>query len=152
MVLGSNSSVNELNLVTPQVDDGINKAQIESSKSTPSDPQVKTSVLPRRKFTKAYKLQILTSYDACSNALERGTLLRREGLYQGCISAWRNQLGMNGEGKKATCKHRRTDHMAREIEQLKKKLAQAQAIIDLQKKVSELLGTHILSHDSSEVI
>jgi hypothetical protein len=40
--------------------------------------------------------------------------------------------------------------MTREIEQLKKKLAQAQAIIELQKKVSELLGTHILSHDSSE--
>jgi transposase len=58
---------------------------------------------------------------------------------------------MNNSGKKAVAKTARTDHMAREIEQLKKKLAQAQAIIDLQKKVSELLGTHILSHDSSEV-
>jgi hypothetical protein len=57
---------------------------------------------------------------------------------------------MNGADKKATSNARRTDHMAREIEQLKKKLAQAQAVIDLQKKVSELLGTHILSHDSSE--
>jgi hypothetical protein len=55
------------------------------------------------------------------------------------------------DGKKATSKSLRTDHMAREIEQLKKKLSQAQAVIDLQKKVSELLGTHILSHDSSEV-
>jgi hypothetical protein len=58
---------------------------------------------------------------------------------------------MNTEGKKPTSKGQRTDHMAREIEQLKKKLAQAQAVIDLQKKVSELLGTHILSHDNSEV-
>jgi hypothetical protein len=58
---------------------------------------------------------------------------------------------MNGDGKKATTNTRRTEHMVREIEQLKKKLAQAQTIIDLQKKVSELLGTHILSHDSSEV-
>jgi len=151
MVLGSNSGVNEFNLVNPQVDDGINNVQIESSKSTQSDPQVEASVLPRRKFTKAYKLQILTSYDACSNALDRGALLRREGLYQGCIYAWRNQLGMNTEGKKHTSKSQRADHMAREIEQLKKKLSQAQAVIDLQKKVSELLGTHILSHDSSEV-
>jgi transposase-like protein len=151
MVLGSNNSVNELNLVKSQLDKGSNNGQIELSVSTPSDPQVKASVAPRRKFTKAYKLQILTSYDACSNALERGALLRREGLYQGCISAWRNQLEMNTDGKKTTSKGLRTDHMAREIEQLKKKLAQAQAVIDLQKKVSELLGTHILSHDSSEV-
>lgn len=151
MVLESNNSANELNLVTSQLNDVADKDQIELSKSTPSDPQVKACGTPRRKFTKAYKLQILTSYDACSNALERGALLRREGLYQGCISAWRNQLEIDTEGKKATSKSRRTDHMAREIEQLKKKLAQAQAIIDLQKKVSELLGTHILSHDSSEV-
>ncbi len=151
MVLGSNNSINELNLVKSQLDGSANNQQIELSASTPSDPQVKASGAPRRKFTKAYKLQILTSYDACSNALERGTLLRREGLYQGCISAWRNQLEMNTDDKKATLKDRRTDHMAREIEQLKKKLAQAQAVIDLQKKVSELLGTHILSHDSSEV-
>ena len=152
MVSGSNNSVNELNLVKSQLDGSTNNGQVELIKSTSSDPQVKASGAPRRKFTKAYKLQILTSYDACSNALERGALLRREGLYQGCISAWRNQLEMNADGKKPAPKNRRSDHMTREIEQLKKKLAQAQAVIDLQKKVSELLGTHILSHDSSEVI
>jgi hypothetical protein len=103
-----------------------------------------------RNFYNGYKLKILTAFDACSTALERGALLRREGLYHSRISAWRNQLGMNGGVKKNITKSQRTDHMAREIEQLKKKLAQAQAIIDLQKKVSELLGTHILSHDSSE--
>ncbi len=151
MVLESNNNVNELNLVKSQLDASINSAQNELIGLASSDPQVKASGAPRRKFTKAYKLQILTSYDACSNTLDRGALLRREGLYQGCISAWRNQLNMNTDGKKATSKGQRTDHMAREIEQLKKKLAQAQAIIDLQKKVSELLGTHILSHDSSEV-
>jgi hypothetical protein len=74
--------------------------------------------------------------------------LRREGLYHSRISAWRNQLGVNGSSKKNTSKTQRTDHMTREIEQLKRKLAQA--VIELQKKVSELLGAHILSHDSSE--
>ncbi len=151
MVLESNNSVNELNLVKSQLNGSINNVEVELSGSRPSDPQVKASEAPRRKFTKAYKLQILTSYDACSNALERGALLRREALYQGFISAWRNQLDLNTDPKKTTSKGRRADHMAREIEQLKKKLAQAQAVIDLQKKVSELLGTHILSHDSSEV-
>jgi hypothetical protein len=40
--------------------------------------------------------------------------------------------------------------LVRENEQLKKKLAQAEAIIDLQKKVSELLGTHILPSKDTE--
>jgi len=151
MVLESNNNINELNLVKSQLDRRINNEQIELERSIPSDPQVKASGAPRRKFTKAYKLQILTSYDACSTTLERGALLRREGLYQWSISAWRSQLKINTDGKKVKSNDRRTDHMAREIEQLKKKLAQAQAVIDLQKKVSELLGTHILSHDSSEV-
>lgn len=69
MVLGSNNSVNELNLVKSQSEDSTNNVPVELGVSTPSDPQVKASGAPRRKFTKAYKLQILTAYDACSNAL-----------------------------------------------------------------------------------
>ncbi len=149
-MVSETNSVNDLNSNNLQL---IDNDQIVTNKITQSDPQVKATNTPKRKFTNGYKLKILTTFDACSNALERGALLRREGLYHSSIAAWRNQLGMSrGGGKKntTTTKIQRTDHMVREIEQLKKKLAQAQAIIDLQKKVSELLGTHILSHESSE--
>lgn len=78
--------------------------------TVPSDPQVLATSTPRRKFTKAYKLKILTAYDACSNALERAALLRREGIYHARISAWRKQLGDGG--MKATAKTPRSDHMA----------------------------------------
>ena len=115
-------------------------SQIDTSKLVPADPQVKATSTPKRKFTNGYKLKILTAYDACRSASERGSLLRRESIYHSRISAWRNQLGMNDSGKKAMAKTARTDHMAREIEQLKKKLAQAQAIIDLQKKSRSCLG------------
>lgn len=145
------NSVSDLNSSTLKPSVSIDNRQSVVEETVPSDPQVLATSTPRRKFTKAYKLKILTAYDACSNALERGALLRREGIYHARISAWRKQLGVGDGGKKATAKTPRSDHMAREIEQLKKKLVQAQAIIDLQKKVSELLGTHILSHDSSEV-
>jgi hypothetical protein len=124
--------------------------QIDANKTVITDPQVKASRNPKRSFTKAYRLKILTAYDACSDSTERGALLRREGLYHARISAWRNQLGLSTGGKKSRSKTRRSEHMVQEIEQLKKKLAQAQAVIELQKKVSELLGTHILSHDSNE--
>lgn len=133
-----------------RADSSTNNDPINLNKPAPTDPQVKAYRAPKRIFTKAYKLKILTAYDSCSNSSERGVLLRREGLYHARISAWRNQLGLSAESKKSPGKVKRSEHMVQEIEQLKKKLAQAQAVIELQKKVSELLGTHILSHDSSE--
>jgi len=120
-------------------------------KPAQADPQVKAINQTRRSFTKAYKLKILVAYNACANSSERGALLRREGLYHSRIADWRKEFGAKDGVKKAASKTQRTDHLVREVEQLKKKLAQAQAVIDLQKKVSELLGTHVLSHESNEV-
>jgi len=119
------------------------------------DTQVKTGQrAPRRKFSVAYKLKILEAYDACDNALARGALLRKEGLYHSRLSTWRKlrdegKLGgkSNGKTPKAVLANQQ---LARENARLKKKLAQAEAIIDLQKKVSDLLGTHILPPESSE--
>jgi len=150
-MLSKANGINELNSNNLQSVVSVDNEPVDAHKSVAPDPQVKATGTPKRKFTNAYRLKILTAYDACSNASERGALLRRESIYSSRITAWRNQLGLSNGGKKAIAKTARTDHMAREIEQLKKKLAQAQAVIDLQKKVSELLGTHILSHDSSEV-
>lgn len=115
------------------------------------DTQVKSKrpYAPRRRFDAAYKQRVLLAYNACSNAMERGALLRREGLYHARIAAWRHGLakGKLNDEKRAAGKLR-TDHLVRENTQLKKKLAQAEAIIELQKKVSELLGTHILPHEN----
>jgi len=137
------------------VTDGGRKAS--SSENQSSDPQVKStrSYKTRRSFPKKYKYKILDEYDACKDSAARGSLLRREGLYSSRISTWRKQRASEsvGETKKQTFKpdRPRTEHLARENEQLKKKLAQAEAIIELQKKVSDLLGTHILPQELSEV-
>ncbi|MHB1948482.1 MAG: hypothetical protein ACYCQI_10265 [Gammaproteobacteria bacterium] len=117
------------------------------------DPQVKVRKVysPRRSFDTAYKLRILSAYNNCENSSERGTLLRKEGLYHSRIIAWKQQLENSKlNGKKQIRDTLRSDHLSRENEQLKKKLAHAEAIIDLQKKISDLLGTHILPHEKSE--
>ena len=125
-----------------------------NKKSTPVDSQVKPKkqYTPRRLFDAAYKARILAAYDACSDATARGALLRREGLYYARIAAWRHQQA-NGKTNAAKGKKNeaRMDHLIRENEQLKKKMAQVEAIIDLQKKVSDLLGMQILSPENSEV-
>ena len=142
---------NDFNLTESGSEEVIQSVLLETEKTSPIDPQVKVGSAPKRKFSAQYKLQILTAYDACNNALERGALLRREGLYSSTVPAWRQQLGADNEGKKRKAKTQRIDHLVNEVEQLKKKLDQAQAIIDLQKKVSELLGTYILPHETKVV-
>jgi hypothetical protein len=134
----------------------LNESVSNSDPVTIADPQVKASrqYNPRRAFTNGYKLRILAAYEACETASARGELLRREGLYQSRISVWKREKAIgkldgaqNQKGAKNTA---RVDHLARENEQLKKKLLQAEAIIDLQKKVSELFGNHILPLTNSE--
>jgi len=122
-----------------------------------TDPQVKPKrgYAPRRRFTCAYKLQILSAYDACCNAKERGELLRREGLYASHIYAWRkkqavSELSLTKSGKLSK-QAVRVEHLTRENEQLKKQLSHAKAIIELQKKVSDLLGTPILLQEKDEI-
>lgn len=143
-------SENSLSSIAGQSDHDVSG----NKKSTPVDPQVKPKkqYAPRRLFDAAYKTRILAAYDACGDGAARGALLRREGLYSARIAAWRHQQA-NGKdnvvkGKKNAA---RIDHLTRENEQLKKKMAQVEAIIELQKKVSDLLGMQILSHENSEV-
>jgi transposase len=127
---------------------------VRSTESPVIDSQVKIPrhYATRRSYDTAYKLRILSAYDACENSLDRGALLRKEGLYYSRIHAWKKQLENSKLSGRKKTSHAilRNDYLARENEQLKKKLAQAEAIIDLQKKVSELLGTHILPHKDSE--
>lgn len=119
------------------------------------DPQVKAKkqYSPRRSFDIAYKVSILAAYDACDSAAQRVALLRKEGLYHSRIIAWRQQQTKGKmSASRSQKKTAKIDHLIRENEHLKKKMAQAEAIIEIQKKVSDLFGTHILSRESNEVI
>jgi hypothetical protein len=131
-------------------EDKVTKDQLRVIKQLLPDPQVKATRSNKRLLTKAYKLQILNAYEACKDGSERGALLRREGLYHSHIGAWKKKFELTNDRNKGKSKVR-TEHLIKEVEQLKKKLAQAEAIIDLQKKVSELLGTHILPLESNGV-
>ncbi len=122
------------------------------------DVQVKTGQrAPRRTFSTAYKLKILDAYDTCDNALSRGALLRKEGLYHSRLSTWRKQLASGKldttatpSNKKSVNARKSNQALKRENQQLQQKLSQAEGIIELQKKIAELFGTHILPPDNSE--
>ena len=124
--------------------------QIESAAPNPTpDPEV-VEKATRRRFTAKHKLEILEAAARCEPG-EIGALLRREGLYSSHLSVWRRQretgtleaLTPRKRGRKAkgeTAQGRRIAQLEHENKGLRERLAQAETIIDVQKKVSSLLG------------
>jgi len=112
------------------------------------DPEVAAKA-QRRKFTAEYKLGIVEEADHATDPGAIGALLRREGLYSSHLVEWRRlrEAGALGAlSKKRGCKPTRNPlaeencKLKSELVQVKKKLQQAEIIIDVQKKLSVLLG------------
>lgn len=102
----------------------------------------------RRKYAAEYKQRILDEVERCKNASEVGALLRREGLYSSLISKWRQrskkgalqELSAHARGPKVDPQAVELVRLQRENARLVERLRQAELIIDVQKKVSQLLG------------
>src|SRR5712692_4077576 len=102
----------------------------------------------RRRFTATYKLRIVQEADAAVEFRQVGALLRREGLYSSQLAAWRRSrdagalsaLGQPRGRKPADPPAAEVARLQRETAQLTRRLALAEEIIVVQKKVSALLG------------
>jgi len=129
----------------------IKVAPAGASESPKPDPEVCSGSKPRRRFTAAYKLRILQKADACTEPGQIGALLRREGIYSSNLTTWRKQrekgildsLAPKKRGRKQMEKNPLSDAVAKlqkENQRLKDKLNKAEMIIEVQKKISEILG------------
>ncbi|SRR6266511_1174852 len=102
----------------------------------------------RRQFSAEYKRRILEEADACTEAGQIGALLRREGLYSSNLTHWRQQraegslkaLSPKKRGPKPDPLVDENAALRRRIERLEADLKRAETIIEVQKKLSELLG------------
>jgi transposase-like protein len=128
------------------------------SNGTPAGHDVQVSAKTRRRrFTAAYKLDIVRKADACSKTGEVGALLRREGLYSSHLADWR-QARERGELLKAPRRGRKAKpvderdkkitEQAREIAKLTARAERAEALVELQKKIAALLGRPFPSEES----
>jgi transposase-like protein len=105
----------------------------------------------RRLFTAEYKLRILRELDGSQGSGETGALLRREGLYSSHLTSWRRQrargeldgLAPQKRGPKPDPQAVELSRLERENERLRERLRQAELIIDVQKKVAQMLGAPI---------
>lgn len=121
-----------------------------------------TEKAKRRGFTAEYKRKILAEADQCTKPGEVGALLRREGLYSSHLTTWRKAVHERGalqgleprkRGPRAAPKDERDSRIV-ELERRNAKLGaeleRAKAVIEIQKKVSELLGVALPKSDEEK--
>ena len=127
---------NQINLSTKESLDTRPDSEVKSRKS-------------RRIISASYKLKILEELDRCSTSTERGAVMRREGLYASYISIWRREResgALSALNKQRGPKPKydpaalKITALEKEVARLKVQLLQAETVIDIQKKVSEMFG------------
>jgi len=126
-------------------------AATPSSTTRTLDPEVQPSSA-RPRWTAAQKLALLAEYEAFSHgSAERGAFLRRNGLYTSHMSKWRRLrdqgalagLAPQARGPKPPPHDPLVAENARlqgDLARAQARLTQAEAVIDIQKKVAQLLG------------
>jgi transposase len=100
----------------------------------------------RRRFSAEYKRRILVEAEKRAQG-QLGSLLRREGLTYTQLAAWRKAyadgtLTDRRRGPQANPNRAEVRRLEAENARLKRKLEQAEAIIDAQKKLAQLLDSH----------
>ena len=153
-------SIRENGLVVPSRSEGLPERSEGTTSPRPAvappdgarsglNPEV-TSKAVRRQFTVAYKRRILQEADQCGPG-GIAALLRREGLYSSHLTCWRKQreageiagLEPRKRGKKPVARNplaAENQRLRRDNERLEKRLRQAETIIEVQKKLCDVLG------------
>lgn len=133
-----------------------------SGKGTQGRPEPEVKERPtRRRFTAEYKLRIVREAAACRQPGEVGALLRREGLYSSHLAAWREQVEAGALGglkakqrgpKPSLDKalQRKITKLEKENARLRRKLEEAEIIMEFQKKAADLLGIPLRNSEDDE--
>ena len=112
----------------------------------------------RRRFTAEYKRKVLAEAAACTKQGEVGALLRREGLYSSNLVDWRRSqergalAGLAPKKRGPAAKEvnplaRKVAELERENAKLQRRAERAEALVEVQRKVSELLGIQLPKPD-----
>jgi transposase-like protein len=119
---------------------------MSSSNHQVPDPEVPAKARSRT-YSAAYKARILEEYESLDKA-GKGALLRREGLYTSLISAWRIQRDQGARAAlarpagrpPADARDKEITRLRARVERLESELGTAQTVIEVQGKLSALLG------------
>jgi len=123
---------------------------VSKAKNPVEDVQVSANKR-RRRFTTEFKLRIVREADACTKVGELGALLRREGVFSSSLVLWRRArdrgelLNAPKRGRKSAAEpfSKKIVELERENRRLVARAERAEALVALQKKIAELLGSPI---------
>ena len=118
----------------------------------PDGPEIEVTAKPtRRRFTVEYKRKIVREADGCKTPGAIGALLRQEGLYFSHLTAWRaarDRGELAGLARKrgpvpqtADPRDKKIAELERETARWRKRAERAEALVEVQKKLTALLGT-----------
>ena len=124
---------------------------VQNSSDTVNEAMPNTEVVEkakRKRFTAAEKIRILREVEACRGTGEMGALLRREGIYSSYLTTWRKQresqelegLAPQKRGPKPNPEAIELAKLRHEHARLQERMRQAELIMDVQKKVAQMLG------------
>jgi len=124
------------------------------------DPEVPAKAA-RRRFSGEYKRRIVREADAARDAGEIGALLRREGLYSSHLVTWRRArergelagLSPKRRGRKEKAVNplaKRLAELERDKRRLERRLKQAELLLEIQKKASQLMEIPLASRDDED--
>ena len=112
----------------------------------------------RRRFTMEYKRKILREADGCKTPGAVGALLRREGLYSSHLTTWRaarDRGELAGAPKKrgpishaADPRDKKIVELERETARWRQRAERAEALVEVQKTLSALLGAPLEAEHS----
>jgi transposase-like protein len=104
----------------------------------------------RRTFAVKYKREVVKKADECKGDGDIGALLRKEGLYSSQLTTWRREVEerdlvalaprKRGPKPKATEVDRDNVRLRRELAQWRVRAERAELVLEIEKKVSLLLG------------
>ena len=127
-----------------------------------SSSEVEVTAKPtRRRYTAEYKHRILREADTCTRPGELGAFLRREGLYSSNLTVWRKQRerreieGLSQKKRGPSSKEKnplaaKVATLERENRRLKARAERAEGLVELQKKVSEILGIELKHNEEKD--
>lgn len=112
----------------------------------------------RRQFSAEYKRRVLREADACRRPGEVSALLRREALYSSHLAAWRaarerGELAARGSPRRGPKpvppdpRQKRIAELERELRRAQARAERAEALVEVQKKLAELLGLELPASD-----
>lgn len=132
-------SLNGLRRLSSQI------SPLENQQEKLPDPQVNLRPV-RRRLTAEYKLRILAQVEACTQPGQIGALLRREGLYSSNLNSFRKQRDSGKLGRDPHKTHQirqekeaTRQREARKMARLEAENQKLKVLLELQKKVSELM-------------